>query len=245
MTEILKSLHAVNEELAAITKNQQGHNYKFRGIDQVFNSLAPLFKKYGVLVSRRNLESERIVRTVVGKYGPKDYIETFIKKCDYVFTSTKDGSEFITQGFGEGQDSSGGDKSASMATSNAYKYVIFEMFSIATEEQKDSDQRTAEQAERDAKETRDVENNRKNQANNKPPEKPRSPSGSQNPPPPKDGDLTHTIRGRIGYLTDAFKNNSRLQEIYKALGVSDPKQISTAPFHAQKEWLDYLNRLQK
>lgn len=150
--EILTSLHKVNEEIGAISKDQiapiskDGRHYKFRGIEQVLNALAPLFKKYGVLVSRRNLEAERIIRTVQGKYGPKDYVETSIKRCDYVFTSTKDGSEFISQGFGEGQDSSGGDKSASMATSNSYKYVIFEMFSIATEEQKDSDQMMTVQA---------------------------------------------------------------------------------------------------
>jgi hypothetical protein len=155
MSEILNSLQSVNDELTAIQKNQQGHNYKFRGIDQVLNTLSPLFKKYKILVSRRNLVSERSIREIEGKYGKKMYVETFIKKCDYVFTSTIDGSEFISQGFGEGQDTSGGDKSASMATSNSYKYVIFEMFSIATEEQKDSDQQTAIEAKRgDAEEGR-------------------------------------------------------------------------------------------
>lgn len=153
MSEILKSLQIVNEELGSIAKDQQGHGYKFRGIDQVFQNIGPLFKKHGVLVSRRNLVATHSIRDVeklnkyakteADKYQKKQYLETFINSCDYVFTSTKDGSEFVTQGFGEGQDTSGGDKSSSMATSNSYKYVIFEMFSIPTAEQQDSDQVTA------------------------------------------------------------------------------------------------------
>ena len=146
MSEILNSLQKVNEELTAIEKNQKGYGYKFRGIDQVLNTLSPLFKKYKILVSRRNLNAERSSREIEGKSGKRVYLETFIKSCDYVFTSTLDGSEFVSQGFGEGQDTSGGDKSASMATSNSYKYVIFEMFSIATEDQNDSDQMTAHEA---------------------------------------------------------------------------------------------------
>jgi hypothetical protein len=145
---ILEALENINKELDAIKKDQQGYGYKFRGINQVLNALSPLCKKYGVIVGRRNLITERSVRSVItvdkqGNEREKQYVETFIKSCDYVFTSTKDGSEFVTQGFGEGQDSSGGDKSASMADSNSYKYTVFGLFNIATEEQKDSDQVTA------------------------------------------------------------------------------------------------------
>ena len=120
-------------------------NLEFRGIDQVLNEVSPLFEKHNILVGRRNLIVRHDRRSV-----PKDrdkisnVSETFIE-CTYVFTSTDDGSEFTSEGFGEGQDSSGGDKSSSMATSNAYKYVIFEMFSIATEDQLDSDQVTAKE----------------------------------------------------------------------------------------------------
>ena len=169
---ILKAMDKINQDLAPIGKNQQGYGYKFRGIDDVLNALNPLFKKHKVIVCRRNLHSERVVREV--EKGPskdvvetehtdskevtttthnsstKQYVEVFVN-CEYVFTSLEDGSEIVSEGFGEGQDSSGGDKASSMATSNSFKYVIFEMFSIATDEQRDSDQITARNADGDAK----------------------------------------------------------------------------------------------
>lgn len=142
--KILESLAKVNEELSNIAKNQKGYGYSFRGIDQVLNALNPLFKKHKIITRRDNLHCERTIRT---NAKGKEVVEVFMQ-CDYVFTSLEDGSEIRTQGFNEGQDSSGGDKASSMATSNSYKYVIFEMFNIATEEQKDSDQVTASQAEK-------------------------------------------------------------------------------------------------
>lgn len=141
---ILESMAKIQEELDAIKKDQKGFGYKFRGIDQVLNAMNPLFKKHKVVTLRRNLQSVRNVRAVQSKDGKvKDFVEVEMK-ADYVFKSLVDGSEIVSEGFGEGQDTSGGDKASSMATSNSYKYVIFEMFNIATEEQKDSDQVAAE-----------------------------------------------------------------------------------------------------
>lgn len=144
---IYAAMAKVNEELKAIGKDQEGYGYKFRGIDDVFFSLNPLFKKYKIITTRRNVEIERSMREVPDKYKPdknKTFVEVFIK-ADYAFISLEDGSEIVTTGFGEGQDTSGGDKASSMATSNAYKYVIFEMFNIASQEQQDSDQVTAKE----------------------------------------------------------------------------------------------------
>lgn len=158
-SQILLSLQAVNNEISEIKKDQSGHGYKFRGINQVLNTLSPLFKKHNILTKRRNVQISRSVRNALDKYGKeKSVVETFISKCDYVFISTVDGSEFVTEGFGEGIDQSGGDKSSAMAISNSYKYVIFEMFNIATEEQKDSDQVTAEEAKKDSKPLNIVDN---------------------------------------------------------------------------------------
>jgi len=139
---ILSSLDAVNQELQAIGKNQQGYGYKFRGIDDVLNTLNPLFKKHKILTRREGIQCDRVVRK---NDKDKSIVEVFVQ-CEYVFTSLIDGTEFRSAGFGEGQDSSGGDKASSMATSNTYKYVIFEMFNIATDEQRDSDQVTAKSA---------------------------------------------------------------------------------------------------
>lgn len=168
---ILTSMAKVQQSLDAIKKDQQGYGYKFRGIDQVLNTLNPLFKENHIVTLRRNVKSNRVVRevtttkdmlqvvtdenglpikdekgkdvkTMQPKTTTKQYVEVMME-AEYVFKSLIDGSEIVTEGFGEGQDTSGGDKASSMATSNAYKYVIFEMFNIATDEQKDSDQVTA------------------------------------------------------------------------------------------------------
>jgi hypothetical protein len=143
--KIYAAMAKVNAELKAIGKDQEGYGYKFRGIDDVFFSLNPLFKKYGIITTRSNVVLDRNVREVTDKYGKqKNFVEVFLQ-ADYDFVSLEDGSSITTTGFGEGQDTSGGDKASSMATSNAYKYVIFEMFNIASQEQQDSDQVTAKQ----------------------------------------------------------------------------------------------------
>lgn len=139
-SEIFASLQAVNDELVSIGKDSQGFNYKFRGIDDVLNALGPLFKKYKILTKRRNVKMERTVhlRDVRGK---ETAMNTFLFQAEYVFVSSKDGSEFVTEGFGVGEDK--GDKDAACAISNSYKYVLFEMFNIPTLDQVDSDMKTA------------------------------------------------------------------------------------------------------
>lgn len=153
--KIYSAMAKVQEELEAIGKNQKGYGYNFRGIDDVLNALHPLFKKHKIVTARRDVESQREVRLVVKEkkkivkgeqvidIDKKEFVEVLMQ-AKYAFISLEDGSEIVTEGFGEGQDTSGGDKASSMATSNAYKYVIFEFFNIATQEQKDSDQVTAE-----------------------------------------------------------------------------------------------------
>ena len=134
---ILDSLQAVNEDLKAIGKDQQGYNYKFRGIDAVLNAISPLFKKHNIIVRRMPVDVRQSI--FIDKKENKYNHATIL--INYCFVSTKDGSELVTFGFGEGHDK--GDKALSCATSNAFKYVIFEMFCIPTEEQLDSDMKTA------------------------------------------------------------------------------------------------------
>lgn len=147
--EIFTSLALVNKELDAIAKDQQGYNYKFRGINQVMNAISPLFKKEEILVAKKVLDTKHEVRFSIetvertDKQGnttstTKEKKERWcFYRCVYIFTSMKDGSTFEVEGYGEAND--GDDKGTGKAISNAYKYVIFEMFNIPTEEQKDSD----------------------------------------------------------------------------------------------------------
>ena len=155
--KIYAAMQKIQAGLGAIAKDQKGHGYKFRGIDQVQNALHPLMKEAKVIVTRHNVEILSHKDVMVPKYDSykkemvdKRYIECVIQAI-YRWVSLEDGSYIETEGFGEGQDNSGGDKALSMATSNSYKYVVFEMFNIATEEQKDSDQNTAITAQKEVK----------------------------------------------------------------------------------------------
>jgi len=139
--KIYKALQNVNDELEAIKKDQKGFNYNFRGIDKAMNAMNPLFKKHGILVRRSLVEGS--VQHQVYEGDNKKKQNHVILMCNYHFFSTEDGSEVTSLGFGEGMDK--GDKALACAISNSYKYVIFEMFNIATEEQIDSDMKTAQE----------------------------------------------------------------------------------------------------
>jgi len=149
--KIYPALARVMEEIGPIEKSQQGHGYKFRGIDQLMNFLHPLLKKNNILITRRIIRTSRGAREVEkpltngnGTYT-KHYSESTYE-AEYVLISLEDGSSVASSGCGEGQDTSGGDKSMGMAQSNALKYMIFEMFSIPTEAIEDSDMHTARQS---------------------------------------------------------------------------------------------------
>ena len=155
--KIYAAMQKIQAGLGSIAKDQKGHGYNFRGIDQVQNTLQPLMKEAKVIVTRHNVQILSHKEVAVPKFDSykkqfvdKRYIECVVQIV-YRWVSLEDGSFIETEGFGEGQDNSGGDKALSMATSNAYKYVVFEMFNIATEEQKDSDQNTAITAEKETK----------------------------------------------------------------------------------------------
>lgn len=137
--EILKALDSINQELLVIGKDQKGFGYNFRGIDDAINTLGPLLKKNNVIVSREVVSFES------GSYkDAKDkHVNTVTAVFKYNFTSTKDGSVLTTEGIGSGEDR--GDKHVACAISNSYKYAIFELFTIATKEMQDSDQKYAKE----------------------------------------------------------------------------------------------------
>lgn len=143
---IYTALGKVNEELDAIKKDEQGFGYKFRGISTVLNTVSPLFKKYGIITLKSKLEIKREFRTVETAKGPKTITASYLQ-ATYRFVSTVDQSYIETEGFNMGFDSSGGDKSDSIANSTCYRNAILELFNIPTEDQVDNDMQTAKEAE--------------------------------------------------------------------------------------------------
>lgn len=133
---------AVSAELAVTgiskdRKNEQQH-YKFRGIDEVFNALAPILAKHKLVILPRILRRECVERTA--KSGSAQYFVTVEAEFDLV--SAADGSKHTVRTFGEAQDSA--DKATNKAMSAAYKYAAFQTFCIPTEGDNDADAHTPE-----------------------------------------------------------------------------------------------------
>ena len=151
---VYKAINAVQAELAktGITKdrtNTQGAGYKFRGIDDVYNTIAPLLAKHGLCILPRVLS--RSVDERQSKAGGALFYITV--EVEFDFVCAEDGSKHTVKTFGEAMDS--GDKGTNKAMSAAYKYAAFQAFSIPTESDNDADAYTHEVAMKAAK-TSDV-----------------------------------------------------------------------------------------
>jgi hypothetical protein len=118
-------------------KNEQ-QGYKFRGIDDVYNALAPFLSEAKLCILPNVLE-----RTVVERVNQKGTALFYVAvKVDFAFVSAEDGSTHHVVTFGEAMDS--GDKATNKAMSAAYKYAAMQAFCIPTEGDNDADAQTHE-----------------------------------------------------------------------------------------------------
>lgn len=131
---IYESICAIMQEAPAIAKGQQNkqQGFMYRGIDVVMNVFQPLLAKHKVFVVPEVLETSREERQT--KNGG-NLIYTILK-VRYTFYA-EDGSSVSAVVQGEGMDSA--DKSGNKAMSVAFKYAMFQVFCIPTEEMKDPD----------------------------------------------------------------------------------------------------------
>jgi len=132
--DIYQSITAMMPEVGAISKEKQNkqQGFMYRGIDDVMNTLQPLFAKYKIFPVPEVLEQIREERHTA-KGGTLIYS---ICKVKYTFFA-EDGSSVSAIVVGEGMDS--GDKATNKAISVAMKYACFQVFCIPTEEMKDPD----------------------------------------------------------------------------------------------------------
>lgn len=141
--KVYQAINKVQAELATlgITKdrrNTQGSGYNFRGIDDVYNTIAPLLAKHGLCILPRVLSRDCVER--VSKNGGALFYTTVDVEFDFV--SSEDASKHVVKTFGEAMDS--GDKGTNKAMSAAYKYACFQAFSIPTESHEDTETQTHE-----------------------------------------------------------------------------------------------------
>lgn len=129
---VYSAISAVAKEMAeaGIAKNSKNKSqgFTFRGIDAVYNALAPALVRNGLLILPRM--TERTVTERKSQSGGALFYVTV--KAEFDFVSTGDGSVHTVSMYGEAMDS--GDKATNKAMSIAYKYAAFQAFCIPTEE---------------------------------------------------------------------------------------------------------------
>lgn len=136
---IYEKLAAIMADVPAIKKIKSNGElpYKFRGIDDVYNTLHPLFVEYQVFTTSQIVNYNREVWT--NEKG-KITIE-YALQVRYRFTAI-DGSYVETETMGQAMDTS--DKSSNKAMSMAHKAAILQIFMIPTADTEDPDATTPE-----------------------------------------------------------------------------------------------------
>lgn len=141
--EVLKAINAVQAALVmqgGITKDRknQSQGYNFRGIDDMYNTLAPVLARAKLVVLPSY--SDRQVTERETKNGGALFYVTL--RGDFTFRSTEDDSAVTVSTYGEAMDS--GDKATNKAMSAALKYAFMQTFTIPTEADNDADTHTHE-----------------------------------------------------------------------------------------------------
>ncbi len=128
---VYAAINAVQSALSkeGIGKNRQasgGATYAFRGIDDIYNSLAGLLADHKLCIIPRVVTRNCVER--VSASNKALFYVTVESEFDLV---ALDGSKHTARAIGEAMDSS--DKATNKAMSAAYKYMCFQLFCIPTE----------------------------------------------------------------------------------------------------------------
>jgi hypothetical protein len=137
---VYRAIAAVTSKLtkAGIGKDRQNtqQGYSFRGIDDVYNALAPLLAAEQLCILPR-VKSREVIERQTQRGGTLFYVSVDV---DFHFVSAVDGSQHVVSMPGEAMDS--GDKATNKAMSAAYKYACLQTFCIPTEGDNDADATT-------------------------------------------------------------------------------------------------------
>lgn len=131
---IYKAMCDAMADIDAIAKDRTNvqQNFKFRGIDDVYNELHSILAKHRIFTLPEVLEERTEERQT--KSGGNLIYRVLRVKHHFCH---EDGSSVSTTVIGEGMDS--GDKAANKAMSISHKYSLFQAFLIPTEDDKDPD----------------------------------------------------------------------------------------------------------
>jgi len=134
---VYEAINKVSEEISqtGIAKNQSNtsQGYKFRGIDDVYNALAPLLAKHRLVIMPRMMSRTQTERQT--QRGGS--LSCVVVEAEFDFVSAVDGTTHTVRMFGEAMDS--GDKATNKAMSAAFKYAAFQSFCIPLAGDNDAD----------------------------------------------------------------------------------------------------------
>lgn len=130
IADCMKQIGAIGKD----SKNTQ-QNFMYRGVDAVMNALNPVLTENRMFCVPEVLEQHREERQT---RSGGNLIYSILKMRYTLYA--EDGSNVSAVVIGEGMDSA--DKGSNKAMSVAYKYAMFQIFSIPTEEMRDPDAET-------------------------------------------------------------------------------------------------------
>lgn len=140
--KVYQAIAAVQAALAkeGISKSRKNvqQGYQFRGIDDLYNALAPVLSANGLVILPRMLSRDSVERQTA-KGGVLFYVTV---EAEFDFVAAEDGSKHTVKTFGEAMDSA--DKATNKAMSAAYKYAAMQAFCVPTEGDNDADSTTHE-----------------------------------------------------------------------------------------------------
>lgn len=129
---------ALSKDGIAKSRKNASQGYSFRGIDDIYNSLAPELAKHKLCMLPIVLE-----RTCEEKTSAKGTVLFYVNvKMAFDLVSAEDGSKHQIISLGEAMDT--GDKATNKAQSAAYKYAALMAFCIPTEGDNDTENQTHE-----------------------------------------------------------------------------------------------------
>ena len=141
MSEIVRLLSQVMEDVGAVKKGDRNEHQKFtfRGIDAVLNAVSPALRKHGVIVIPQTLDYQYETINVGNPPRPMGQVRVMVR---YTFHAP-DGSSIETVVPGESFDS--GDKATAKAMSVAFRTCLIQALCLPTNET-DPDAQTYERA---------------------------------------------------------------------------------------------------
>lgn len=144
MSKTSAAIAAVSAELSELgigkDRNNAAQGFKFRGIDDVLNVVAPIYAKHGLIVVPRFEGAQTIERRFPAKDGKSEKVLLFSSVQGYFLMMHKDEPDTYLQSGpfpGEAMDSA--DKAMNKAMSASYKYFVLMTFAVPVVGTPDSD----------------------------------------------------------------------------------------------------------